>query len=89
MTLKEHYKFHSRKSVKPYSRLLTLIFLMFTAVYTLSRFISSAVGNTELAIATWSIAINNEQITNSSSQLSNAMPLLNSSDGSTSLKKRR
>ena len=88
MTLREHYKFHSRKSMKPYSKLLMLVILMLTAIYTLSRFISSAVGNTEIAIATWSIAINNEQITSSSSQLSNAMPLLNSSDGSTSLKKR-
>lgn len=86
MTLSEHYKFHSRKSIKPYSKFFILVVLAITAAYTSSRFVNSAIGSTDFSIAEWSISINNEKITTSLNTLSNTMPLLNSDDGSTSLK---
>lgn len=86
MTLKDHYKFHSRKSIKPYSRLLVVIVLSISVFYTVARYISSATSTITMEVAKWSIKINNETITSNTSTLSQTMPIYNV-DGSTSLKK--
>ena len=85
MTLNEHYKFHSRKSIKPYSKFFIFIVLILTVTYTMARFISGAIGNAELHVAKWSVLINDEQVDTSSSTLQSPIPLLNSLDGSTDL----
>lgn len=85
ITIKEHYKFHSRKSIKPYSRLLLILFMVITVFFTYARYIDNMSGNTLVQIAKWSILVNGENISNNQSSLTNSIQLINSSDGTTSI----
>lgn len=86
MTLNDHYKFHSRKSIKPYSRLLIAVILSISVFYTVARYISSATSTGTVEIAKWSVSINNEAITSSTTTLSQTMSIYDESDGSTNLR---
>lgn len=69
MTLNEHYKFHSRKSLKPYASLLLLIVLCIGVFHTFASY-SATVGTISgIQIANWSVTINNQQITSGTSSL--------------------
>lgn len=85
MTLKEHYKYHSRKSIKPYSRLLLLFVLVIACSGTISRYTSGAAVSGLVNIAKWSIIINDEEITNTSNQLDMDINLLNAKDDTTNI----
>ena len=80
MTLKERYKFHSRKSMKPFTRLLFLVIIGIIAVPTFARYKSIGSANSIMPIAAWSILVNGEQITNQTNQLTQPISLLNSAD---------
>ena len=80
MTLKEHYKYHSRKSIKPYSRLILLFVLVIACSGTFSRYTSSSAVDSLINIAKWSILINGEEITNTSNQLDMDINLFNATD---------
>lgn len=85
MTLQEHYKFHSRKSIKPYFCLLLLIIFGITAFFTLARYISSAVTEWSSTIAKWHIVINEQEITNDVTTISNVR-LINTVGGTSNFK---
>lgn len=81
MTLKEHYKFHSRKSLKPYVSLFLLIALCISVFHTFARY-SNVIGVTSgIHVAKWIILINNEQISSGTGQLSQPINLLNADNG--------
>ncbi len=63
MTLKEQYKFHSRKSAKPLVNLFLLIFLILTISNTFAKYSNITENNALMETAKWSIAINGEQKT--------------------------
>ena len=86
MTLKEHYKYHSRKSIKPYSRILLLLILVIVCSGTISKYTSGAISNNGIIdVAKWSIIINDEEITNTSSQLEMDIDLFNADDDTTDI----
>ena len=81
--LKKHYKYSNRKSMKPYLRLLLLFLILIIFSGTISRYINGAVGDDLINIAKWSIRINDEEITPTSSELNTDINLYNFSDNST------
>ena len=85
MTLNEHYKFHSRKSLKPYTRLLIFIVLIVTVFHTLARYTSFININTSLGVAKWSIYINDIQVTNNTSFIQSAVNVTPDAPGETSI----
>ena len=72
MTLNEHYKLHSRKSLKPYVCLLLLIFLVLcvSIFHTFASYSVTTNAVSGIRFANWSVAINNQQITSETSSLS-------------------
>lgn len=80
MTLREHYRNHSRKSIKPYFILLLLLTFVIICSDTISRYTSGAVFNSLMNIAKWSIIINGEEINNSENQLNTNISLLSVKD---------
>ena len=85
MTLKEHYKYHSRKSLKPYMRLLLLFTIVIVCSSTISRYTSGATVDGLINIAKWSIIINGVEITNTSNQLDMNIDLFNVKDDKTNI----
>ena len=85
MTLSQHYKCHSRKSLKPYVSLLILIVLFINVFHTFARQLNTVNAHSLVNIANWSIYINNEPITSSTTNLSNTFNLLNALDDTTSI----
>ena len=85
MTLNEHYKYHSRKSLKSYTRFLILLVFVIVTFQTLARYISGVQGNAVSPIAKWHILINGEQISNNVNSLNQTISLLNSADDTTSI----
>ena len=81
--LRYHYKYHNRKSMKPYLRLLLLFLILILFSGTISRYINGAVGENLINIAKWSIKINGEELTPTSSDLSTDISLYNLSDNLT------
>lgn len=81
MTLKEHYKFHSRKSIKPYMVLVLLILLTITIFHTFGGYSSAGNGAGTTQAAKWLLNINEEPIFSNTTTLSSEMQLINSSDG--------
>ena len=80
MTLKEHYGFNRRKSIKPYIKLFLLIVLIMLISPTFSKYSNSLGSSATLPIAKWQIRINNELVTSQTNQLTNSLDLLNVSD---------
>lgn len=69
MTLNEHYKLHSRKSLKPYASLLLLIVLCIGVFHTFASYSATAGAVSGIHVANWSVTINNQQITSGTSSL--------------------
>lgn len=87
MTLSERYKFHSRKSIKPYFRLLLFVILgIITIVNTMARYNSHTYATSNFQVAKWEISVNNQKIDNTTDTLSSKIKLLNSLDNSQYLK---
>ena len=85
MSLREYYKFHSRKSLKPYSAFFILIVLAFTAYFTFGRYNNEAANSGSFMVAKWSISVNGETMNSSTNTLSNSIQLINSNDGTSEL----
>jgi hypothetical protein len=85
MRLKDHYKFHSRKSLKPYKSLLLLVLFTITIFHTFGRYSSISTANSAFDIAKWLLKINEEKIESSTSNLSSSIKLVNSADGTTNI----
>ena len=83
MTLKEHYKFHTRKSMKPYANFIIVLVLFISVFQTLASYSSTACGSQDKQIAKWSLVINNEQITSDTTSLAQPVDLINSADQTT------
>ena len=80
MTLKEHYKLHSRKSIKPYTKLLLLAILYFAITPTFAKYTSLSSANSLISVAKFSIKVNDEEITNEKKELIEKIKLINCSD---------
>ena len=83
MTLNEHYKFHSRKSLKPYASLLLLIVLCIGVFHTFASYSATANALPGIHVAKWSVTINGESVGNGSSLVT--QELINADDGTTEL----
>ena len=86
MTLQEHYKFHSRKSLKPYFRLILLVFVAVSLYYTFASYLDEGGSTSSMHVAQWSVYVNNERLsTTNSNSLSQSIQLINSADGTTKI----
>lgn len=85
MTLKEHYKFHSRKSIKPYMVLVLLILLTITIFHTFGGYTATGNGAATIGAAKWLLNINGEQISSNTSSLSSPIQIINSNDGTNNI----
>lgn len=85
MTLKEHYSISSRKSIKPYFKLIVLFFILITVSHTYARYTYTSTNNGVITIAKWHIEINGTEITNATSNLNNNIRLLNVEDNTTNI----
>lgn len=85
MTLSEHYKYHSRKSLKSYTRLLFLVVLFVVVFQTLARYSSNVSASALAQVAKWSITINGEEITANKNSLNQQISLINAIDGTTKI----
>lgn len=70
MTLNEHYKLHSRKSLKPYASLLILTVLCIGLFHTFASYSTTVSAIPGINVANWSVTINNQQITSGTNSLS-------------------
>ncbi len=70
MTLNEHYKFHSRKSLKPYISLCIIMALCIEVFHTSARFVNATSIISSVYIANWSVLINGEQVSSGVNNLS-------------------
>lgn len=86
MTIGEHYKLHSRKSIKPYAKLLVFVVLVIVIQQTFARFSDAFNISSTIQVANWSILINNNQITNSTNNIQNSVNIISSSTGQNILK---
>ena len=86
MTIKEHYSINSRKSIKPYFRLVFwLSIFIITVSQTFARYTYTTTNNGTISIARWHIEINGEEITNGMNNLNNNIELLNTKDNTTNI----
>ena len=86
MTIKEHYSINSRKSIKPYFRLVFWLFIfIITVSQTFARYTYTTTNNGTISIARWHIEINGEEITNGMNNLNNNIELLNTKDNTTNI----
>ena len=86
MTLRQHYKMHSRKSIKPYKVLCFLMFLvMITVFQTFSRYSNGRGIGGKAQTARWELKINETYISSSTTQLGSPVQLVNSSDGTNNI----
>ena len=82
MTLKEHYKFHTRKSIKPYFKLIILFFIAITVSHTFGRYTYTTTNQGTVAVAKWNVKINGEEITDG---VAGNISLLNAEDNTTNI----
>lgn len=85
MTLKEHYSINSRKSVKPYFKLIVMFFILITVSHTYARYTYTTTNNGVISVAKWHVEINDTEITNATSNLSSNIRLLNVEDNTTNI----
>ena len=85
MTLKEHYSISSRKSIKPYFKLIVLFFILITVSHTYARYTYTSTNNGVISIAKWHIEINGTEITNGATNLNSNIALLNVADDTTNI----
>ena len=84
MTIKEHYKNSSRRSIKPYVKLIVLFLMLITISSTFARYTYTTSNSGLISIAKWHIEINGKEITNETNSLSN-IELLNVEDDTTNI----
>lgn len=85
MTLKEHYSFNSRKSIKPFLKLIILVFMFIAISYALGSYEDKTTNNGVISISKWYIEINGEEVTNETSGLGENISLLNVKDNTTDI----
>lgn len=85
MRLKEHYKLHSRKSLKPYKYFLLLLLFTITIFHTFGRYSKTSTATSNMDIAKWLLKINNETIESNTSILTSSIQLFNSADNTTNI----
>jgi len=85
MTLKEHYSISSRKSIKPYFKLIVMFFILITVSHTYARYTDTTTNNGVISVAKWHIEINGMEITNATSNLNSNIRLLNLEDNTTNI----
>lgn len=85
MTLKEHYSFNSRKSIKPFLKLIILVFMFIAISYALGSYEDKTTNNGVISISKWYIEINGEEVTNETSGLGENISLLNVEDNTTDI----
>ncbi len=85
MTLKEHYSINSRKSIKPYFKLIVMFFILITVSNTYARYTYTTTNNGVISVAKWHIEINGTEITNATSNLNSNIRLLNVKDNTTNI----
>lgn len=85
MTLKEHYSFNSRKSIKPFLKLIILVFILIDISYALGSYEDKTTNNGVISISKWHIEINGEEVTNETSGLGENISLLNVEDNTTEI----
>ncbi len=85
MTLKEHYSINSRKSIKPYFKLIVMFFILITVSHTYARYTYTTTNNGVISVAKWHIEINGTEITNATSNLNSNISLLNAEDNTTNI----
>ena len=86
MSIRDRYRFHSsRKSIKPYTKLIILVVLGIAVFHTFARYISAANVNSILSIAKWSIEINEEDIEDGTDRLSQPISLISTSSNNTEI----
>lgn len=85
MSLKEHYSFNSRKSLKPYLKLIVMLSMFTTISHTFCSYKYTTINNGILSIAKWYIEINGEEIKNGTSALGKNINLLNVEDNTTNI----
>ena len=79
MTLKEHYSINSRKSIKPYFKLIIMFFILITVSHTYARYTYTTTNNGVISVAKWYIEINGTD------NLNNNIRLLNVEDNTTNI----
>ena len=82
MTLKEHYRFKRRKSLKLYIKMFILIAIIIAIIPTFSKYTNMLSVNSLIPIAKWSIKINDVPVTSTSA---GSISLLNVEDDSTQI----
>lgn len=85
MRLKEHYKLHSRKSLKPYKYFFLLLLFTITIFHTFGRYSNTSTVTSEVDLAKWLLEINNEKIESNTSILTSSIQLLNSANNTTNI----
>lgn len=85
MKLKEHYSFNSRKSIKPYLKLIVMLFMFTTISYSFCSYTYTTTNNGVISIAKWYIEINGEEVKNGASGLGKNISLLNVEDNTTDI----
>ena len=85
MTLKEHYRCSTRKSLKPFFKLIVLFFIVIAVSQTFARYTSTAANNGAIGIAKWHVEINGQLITATTTGLSANVNLLNATGDTTSI----
>ena len=76
MTLNEHYKFHSRKSLKSYTKLFIFIVLFIVVLNTFARYENAYESNPLTQIAKWNIKINNHEVTASTGTITSNVNII-------------
>lgn len=85
MTLKEHYSVYSRKSIKPYIKLIIMFFILITVSDTYAKYTYTTTNNGVISIAKWHIEINGTDVTNATSNLNSNIKLLNVENNTTNI----
>lgn len=85
MTLFEHYKVHSLKSIKPYTRLLILATLVITAIYTYALYSNDSNANAGMQIAKWNIKVNDELVTSDNNSFVSSIKIISNNNLDTSV----
>lgn len=85
MKLKEHYSFNSRKSIRPYLKLIVMLFMFTTIFHTFCSYTYTTTNNGVISVAKWYIKINGEEVKNGTSGLGKNISLLNVEDNTTNI----
>ena len=85
MSLKKHYLISSRRSIKPYFKLIIMFCLLITVSKTFARYTYVAINSETVAVTKWNIVINGENIADLDDSLNANIELLNVKDDTTNI----